>query len=122
MATVWTKAGDWFGSIRAGYETATKVAGQPDPAAGYLWRRRIFTIDRARSAQGLVSFDPQTGNTAAGNTLYVVNGSDKVFGRASDIYLLQKDDAIPTPQGSGLWQEKQIAVSYGEWEEWEIPV
>ena len=121
MAANFTLEGDWGGTIKAGYETATKVAGRPDPADGYLWRRRIYTIDRARSGQGLITFAPNTGNTAAGNTLYVVNGDDQVYGNAADTYLLQTDDVTPTPQGSGMWREHQVAISYGEWEQWEIP-
>ena len=123
MAATFTKEGEWFGSIKAGYETATKVAGKPDPADGFLWRRRIYTIDRARSGQGITAFAPNVGNTALGNTLYVKNGpDDKLYGNVNDTYLLQTDDVVPTPQGSGLWQEHQVAVSYSDWETWEIPV
>jgi hypothetical protein len=120
MSATFTKTGDWFGSIRAGYETANKVAGLPDPAPGYIWRRRIYTIDRARSGQQILTYVPNVGNTATGDDLCIVNGGDTVCGTSGDIYMLQKDDIVPTPQGSGMWQEQQIAVSYQEWEQWAI--
>ena len=121
MAATFTKKSEWFGSIRAGYETATKVAGKDDPAEGYVWRRRVYTIERKRNGQGLTAFSPNVGNTTTGDNLGVQNGPDIIAGNGDDTYLLQKDDVIPTPQGSGLWEEHQIAVSYQDWEEWEIP-
>ena len=122
MAAVFTTTGDWFGTLDAGYETATKVAGKPDPATGFLWRRKIYTIARARSGQELLSFTPNVGGTTTGDNLEIVNGGDTITGNVGDTYLLQKDDVILTPQGSGMWEEHQIAVSYNDWEQWEIPV
>ena len=121
MAATFTTTGDWFGSIKAGYETAGKVAGKSDPATGYLWRRKVYTIERARSGQGLLSFAPNVGGTATGDQLSITNGGDTISGSALDTYLLEKDDVVPTPQGSGMWEEQQIAVSYTDWAEWEIP-
>jgi hypothetical protein len=118
MSATFTKEGEWFGTIRAGYETANAVAGYPAPASGYIWRRRIYTIDRARSGQEILTYVPNVGNTATGDELYIVNGDDTVYGNVSDIYMLQKDDIVPTPQGSGMWLEQQIAISYQEWEQW----
>jgi hypothetical protein len=122
MAATFDITGDWFGSIRAGYETATKVAGKPNPTDGYLWRRKIYTIERARSGKTLTAFAPNVGGSTTGDNLTVQNGADIIAGSASDTYLLQKDDVVPTPQGSGMWEEQQIAVSYTDWEEWLIPV
>ena len=121
MAAVFTTTGDWFGTIRSGYETATKVAGEPNPTTGYLWRRKIYTIERARSGQELLSFAPNVGGSTTGDNLSVTNGADTIAGSINDTYLLQKDDVVPTPQGSGMWEEQQIAVSYTDWEEWLIP-
>ena len=121
MAATFVTTGDWFGRIRAGYETATKVAGKPEPTAGYLWRRKIYTIERARSGQTLTSFVPNVGGSTTGDKLTIKNGTDTVSGAVADTYLLQKDDIVPTPQGSGMWEEQQIAVSYTDWEEWLIP-
>ena len=122
MAAIFTTTGDWFGSIRSGYETATKVAGKPNPTTGYLWRRKVYTIERARSGQELLSFTPNVGGSTTGDNLSVTNGADTISGAVADTYLLQKDDVVPTPQGSGMWEELQVAVSYTDWEEWLIPV
>ena len=121
MAATFVLTGNWFGTIKAAYETATKVAGRPDPATGYLWRRRVYTIERARSGQTLTSFSPNVGNTTTGDKLSITNGTDTVAGSAAQTYLLEKDDIVPSPQGSGMWEEQQIAVSYTDWEEWQIP-
>ena len=121
MAATFAITGDWFGSIKAGYETATKVAGKPDPSTGYLWRRKVYTIERARSGQTLLSFNPNVGGTTTGDNLSITSGADTIQGGAGDTYLLEKDDVVPAPQGSGMWEEQQIAVSYTDWEEWEIP-
>ena len=121
MAATFVITGDWFGSIKAGYETATKVAGKPDPQDGYLYRRRVFTIERSRMGQTLTSFNPNVGNTTTGDKLSITSGADTIQGSAAQTYLLEKDDIIPSPQGSGIWEEQQIAVSYTDWEEWEIP-
>ena len=121
MAATFVTTGEWFGSIKAGYETATKVAGKADPATGFLWRRRVYTIERSRMGQTLTSFSPNVGNTTTGDKLTITSGADTIQGSASDTYLLEKDDIVPSPQGSGIWEEQQIAVSYTDWEEWEIP-
>ena len=121
MAATFAITGDWFGSIKAGVETATKVAGKPDPATGYLWRRKVYTIERARSGQTLTSFAPNVGGTTTGDKLSITSGTDTISGSDANTYLLLKDDVVPTPQDSGLWEEQQIAVSYTDWEEWEIP-
>ena len=121
MAATFVTTGEWFGSIKAGYETATKVAGKDDPATGYLWRRRVYTIERARSGKTLTAFSPNVGGTTTGDNLTITNGSDTIAGAAANTYLLEKDDVVPAPQGSGIWEEQQIAVSYTDWEEWEIP-
>jgi len=121
MAATFVTTGAWFGMIKAGYETATKVAGKPDPAAGFLWRRKVYTIERARSGQTLTAFTPNVGGNATGDQLSITNGADTIQGAVADTYLLIKDDVIPTPQGSGMWEEQQLAVSYTDWEEWEIP-
>ena len=121
MAATFTVEGAWFGRIEARYETAQKVAGKADPADGYLWRRKVYTITRARSGQGLTAFTPNVGGTTTGDNLSIVNGPDTQVFNASDTYMLESDDVVPAPQGSGLWEERQVAVSYADWEEWEIP-
>ncbi len=121
MAATFVTTGDWFGVIKAGYETATKVAGKQDPATGFLWRRRVYTIERARSGQTLISFVPNVGGNTTGDKLSITNGADTIEASVNDTYLLIKDDVVPTPQGSGMWEEQQQAVSYTDWEEWEIP-
>jgi len=121
MAATFVTTGAWFGTIKAGYETATKVAGKPDPETGYLWRRKVYTIERTRSGQTLTAFSPNVGGTTTGDKLSITNGADTIEAGAADTYLLQKDDVVPSPQGSGMWEEQQIAVSYTDWEEWEIP-
>lgn len=121
MAATFVITGEWHGTIKAGYETAVKVAGKPDPATGFLWRRKVYTIERARNGQTIVSFSPNVGNTTTGDKLSITNGSETIQGSAADTYLLLKDDIIESPPGSGIWEEQQIAVSYTDWEEWEIP-
>ena len=121
MAATFVITGDWFGSIKAGYETATKVAGKPDPQAGYLYRRKVYTIERSRYGQTLTAFSPNVGGTTTGDKLSIKNGTDTIEGSNAQTYLLLKDDVVPSPQGSGMWEEQQIAVSYTDWEEWEIP-
>jgi len=121
MAATFTTAGDWHGKIRSGYETATNVAGKTNPPDGYLYRRRIYTIERERSGQGLTAFTPNVGNTTTGDNLSITNGPDTVSGNVADEYLLLTDDVLETPPGSGLWVEMQVAVSYTDWELWEIP-
>ena len=121
MAATFATMGAWFGSIKAAYETAVKVAGKSDPATGFLWRRKVYTIERARSGQALLAFEPNVGGNATSDKLSVTNGGDTISGSASDTYLLEKDDVVPSPQGSGMWEEQQIAVSYTDWAEWEIP-
>jgi len=121
MAATFAIASKWFGSIQAGYETASKVAGKADPQEGYLWRRRVYTIERSRLGQTLTAFSPNVGNTTTGDKLSITNGGDTIFGSVGETYLLTKDDIVPSPQGSGIWTEQQIAVSYTDWEEWQIP-
>lgn len=121
MSATFVITGQWFGTIKAGYETATKVAGKPDPATGKLWRRRVYTIERSRFGQTLTSFSPNVGNTTTGDKLSITSGTDTIAGSAANTYLLEKDDIVPSPQGSGIWEEQQIAVSYTDWEEWQIP-
>lgn len=121
MAATFVLTGDWFGKIKANYETAVKVAGKPDPTTGYLWRRKVYTIERARSGQTLTSFVPNVGGLTTGDKLSITNGADTIAANIADTYHLEKDDIVPTPQGSGMWEEQQIAVSYTDWEEWEIP-
>ena len=122
MAATFTTTGDWFGKIEAKFETATKVAGKAEPKDGHIWRRKMFTITRSRAGQGLTAFTPNVGGTAVGSVLSIVNGSDTITGNASDTYMLLQDDVVPTPQGSGMWEEQQVAVSFGEWEQWEIGI
>ena len=120
MATTFTKVGDWFGKIDANEETANSVAGAPTPATGFAYKRKVYVITRARSGQGLTAFTPNVGGTTTGENLCIENGPDEICGSSADTYLLQKDAVVPTPQGSGLWEEQQIAVSYGEWELFEV--
>ena len=121
MAATFVTTGEWFGSIKAGYETAKKVADLPALEKGYLYRRRVYTIERSRMGQTLLSFSPNVGNTTTGDKLSITSGADTIAGSAADTYVLEKDDIVPTPQGSGIWEEQQIAVSYTDWEEWQIP-
>ena len=121
MAATFKKSSEWMGSIKGGYETAVKVAGKPDPQDGYLWRRRVYTVDRERICKGLLSFSHNVWNTASGDSLYVMNGEDRISGNADNDYLLLRDDVIPNPPGSGMWKEVQVAVSYTDWEQWLIP-
>jgi hypothetical protein len=120
MAATFTLTGDWFGTIDANYETANAVANAPAPADGFAYKRKIYLITRARSGQELTAFSPNVGGTTTGDNLCIVNGPDTICGSADDTYLLQKDAVVPTPQNSGIWEEQQIAVSYGEWELYEI--
>ena len=120
MAATFTTTGDWFGKIDANYETADKVAGAQAAADGFAYKRKIYVITRARSGKGLLTFTPNVGGTTTGDNLSIVNGGDTISASADDTYLLQKDEVVPTPQGSGMWEEQQIAISYGAWEQFEI--
>lgn len=121
MSATFAQVTDWFGSIQAGYETANKVAGKAAPQDGYLWQRKVYTIDRTRTGQTLTGFTPEVGNEVAGNTLSVTNGADEIFASSSQTYIFLKDDMVPSPVGSAIWDQKQTAVSFSDWEEWEIP-
>jgi len=120
-ATFTTATGNWEGSLKGSYQTADKVAGLADPQDGYLWRRKIYTIERSRYGQTLSSFTPNVGGSALGNTLSVKSGPTTITGSATDTYMLLRDDVTPAPKGSDIWLEEQTAVSYTAWEEWEIP-
>ena len=120
MAATFTTTGEWFGKIDANYETADKVAGAADPPTGFAYKRKVYVITRARAGQELLTFVPNVGNTTTGDNLCINNGPDTVCGSGADTYLLQRDAVVPTPQNSGIWEEQQIAVSYGDWELFEV--
>ena len=120
MAATFTLTGDWFGQIEANVETANSVANAPEPDEGFAYKRKVYVITRARSGQGLTAFAPNVGGTTTGNNLSIVSGDDTINGSSDDTYLLQKDAVVPTPQGSGIWEEQQIAISYGNWELFEV--
>jgi len=121
MAATFTTTGDWHGTLNIGFETADKPVGKEPAPVGWKWRRKIYRIDRRRFGQGMLTYTDTVGGTAAGNLLTVTNGSDEMAGSASQIYVLSKDKAVPSPQGSGIWEEVQSMTSYTDWALWEQP-
>ena len=121
MAATFTTTGEWQGTLRGSFQTANKVAGKPVPSDGYLWRRKIYTVERFRWGKGLLTYNPNVGGTALGGGLCITSGTTTVCGNDADTYMLQKDDVSPSPPGSDIWKEVQIAVSYSLWEEWLVP-
>lgn len=113
--------GKWQGSIKPGYQTATKVAGLPEPDAGYVWRRSKYTVDRYRWAKGLVSFDSDAGDTVTGDTLSITNGAWSGAPLSGSLtFLVIANDLIPSPPGTDMWKETHVSEGYSDWEQWEI--
>jgi len=121
MATSFTKVGEWEGDIDSGFETAQKVAGLGDPGDGYLWKRTIYTISRSRVGNELLTFLPVVGTESAGDNLTVQNGALTIRGNAAQTYVCTKDRCEPYPNGSGIWRQSQLWVSYSTWVEYQIP-
>jgi hypothetical protein len=120
MGATFTSNGDWEGRIRTTFETAKSVAGKT-PQDGYLFRRKILVLERQRVGKGLTAWVSTTGNSTTGDNLSFKNGADTLTGGAGDTYMLKTNNCLPNPQGSGIWLETQVAVSFQEWAEWEIP-
>jgi hypothetical protein len=121
MATAFTTTGLWFGQIDGAYETAKSVEGMKPPTVGWLYRRKKFTVNRARNGQEVQSFAPLAGTTSLGSALRIDNGGDNLTANAEDIYLCEVDRLDPAPVGSAIWKQVQKWTHYEEWELWEIP-
>jgi hypothetical protein len=119
MATTFTGGtSSLMGPIKSAFQTATKVAGKPEPDEGFVWRREYYTADLYRYGKTLTSFLSLAGNRVAADTLSTTNGGD-TLAASGDPYMVVANDMNPDPVGSGIWKETLIAIRYGEWEQWE---
>ena len=123
MPVTATTEGEWKGSNSTGFETAKAVAGFPPPATGWLYRRNYLRIDQESVVKGATIFTTDVGSSiAAGNAdTRITNGADSIELSASGDFIVQTDDLIPNPQGSGIWKHVRTLILYEDWFEWEIP-
>jgi len=121
MGATFTTTGDWQGGIKGGYQTATKVAGLPDPPAGYLYRRQRSVSDRWRNGQGLTAWTSGAGNSVAGDDLDITNGPDSTSWGGEPDYIVTANDLVADPPGSGIWKETLVAENFTAWALWAIP-
>jgi len=124
MGATFTTEDEWQGQIKSGYQTADKVAGLAAPSEGYVWRRQRYISDRFRIGQGLTSWSSDAGNRVYGDDLDITNGPDSTAGSAAGEpdYMVNTNDLIPYPPGSGIWKETYVAEGFSEWEEWLLVV
>lgn len=117
-----TLSGDWQGgSITGGYETATKVAGLPNPASGKIYRRKRNVYSKWRYHQGMTAFSSDAGDEVVGDDQTITNGADEPVLAGEPDAIITAHTIEPSPTGSGIWIERQTIEGYTEWAEYTIP-
>jgi len=121
MGATFTTTGSWQGEAVGGFQTAKKVAGLPNPADGYLWKRKRNVSKRWRWGKGLTAFTDSSGDNIAGDDLTVTNGDDTTLLAGQNAHIITQNNVVASPPGSGIWKENMVAEGYTDWEQWEIP-
>jgi hypothetical protein len=121
MGATFTKTGEWQGDVNGGYETATKVAGLPEPDEGKIYRRKRNISSRWRNGQGLTSWTNSAGTEIYGDDLTITNGPDTTSWAGEPKYLITQNELQADPPGSGIWKEIMVAENYTDWAQWTIP-
>lgn len=121
MGATFTITGTWQGQIKGGYQTATKVAGLPDPPTGSIYRRKRNVSSRWRWGKGLTAWSSSAGEVAYGDDLDITNGPDSTNWGGEPDYIVTANNLEAAPPGSGIWRETYVAENYTAWELYELP-
>ena len=113
--------GSWQGKFTGGYETATKVAGLPEPATGKIYRRKRNVYSKWRWLTEVTSFSSLAGTTVTGDDQTVTNGADTPTYAGEPSAIITSHELEANPPGSGIWIESQVIEGFTEWAEFTIP-